>query len=234
MPFWARKHSNRSKLPTATPDQNSINSPLLRLPGELRNLIYSYTIYPSLNAVIVSHETQPHQFGKTVLSLPLFRVSHQVRAEALSYLVTNKRLRICGYDAAAAFLECIGPAARNVKALTIAQPFIWDQKVQLEPVDRCIHYLDQASDLAYIRIEHGMVNWPEEPNQNMKFFDQRVTEKWNKFMEDKEHVHFGHGFGSYDSKSPYYGSVTGRAGSMLDVMDPGSKVVFERNVMYLY
>ncbi|KAH7073113.1 hypothetical protein BKA63DRAFT_492431 [Paraphoma chrysanthemicola] len=176
----------------------------------------------------------PHHFGKTVLSVALFRVSHQVRAEALSYLVANKRLKICGYDAAAAFLECIGPAARNVKALTIAQPFIWGQKVQLEPVDRCIHSLDQASDLAYIRIEHGIVNWPEEPDPNIKLFDREVMERFEKFMEEKEHVKFDYGFGSYDSKSPYYGSVTGRAGSMLDVIDSGSKVEFERNVMYLY
>tara|TARA_R110002003_G_scaffold97_5_gene7771 strand:- start:3375 stop:4121 length:747 start_codon:yes stop_codon:yes gene_type:complete len=248
MPFWTRKPSKRAKatvvsvssrvklcafdsLTAQQPDHNRLNSPFLRLPGELRNLIYSYAIFPRLDAVTITHETKPEHFGKTVLSLPLFRVSHQIRAEALSYLVANKGLKICGYEAATAFFDCIGSAIKDVRAVVIAQPFVFGQSVQVELVDLFFYFLDQAEGLQYFRSEHGLVGHPV--GDDLIGADA-ILDLNREFVLGREELVYHFGIGVYDPKSPAFGSITGETGRMEDLWWEGGDERPVEGVMYLY
>jgi hypothetical protein len=206
----------------------------LRLPGELRNLIYSYAIFPRLDAITISHETKAEHFGKTVLSLPLFRVSHQIRAETLSYLVANKGLKICGYEAATTFFDCIGPAIKDVKGLVIAQPFVYGQSVQVELVDLFFYFLDQAEGLLYFQSEHGLVGHPVGWKYDQMGTDRAIIDLTKEFVQGREELEFHFGWGSYDSKSPGFGSITGEMGRLEDLVEEGGDEQPVQGVMYLY
>ncbi|KAF2033879.1 hypothetical protein EK21DRAFT_108669 [Setomelanomma holmii] len=228
MPIFTRKIAKLLKR-TATPEQNRINSPFLRLPGEIRNLIYSYGIYSRLEVVTISHETKAQHFGKTVLSLALFRVSHQIRGEALSYLVANKCIKICGIDCANAFFDCIEPALTSIKRLVIAQPSMYMKPVPRELVELFLYFLDQCSKLESLAWEMGMVGFPHdwevyESWEDKLLFDQVIT-----FMENHQQIKVWFwGMGSYDSKTPAFGSITGpgRLGSEVARQDKDAGVMY--------
>jgi hypothetical protein len=91
------------------------------LPGEIRNTIYSLLLFPyhrSLLAIAYSH---PLDIFSTLLRSPLFRVSRQIRAEALSFLAATKDFRLPGITTATTFFRYLGPVGRvSLTEVTIA------------------------------------------------------------------------------------------------------------------
>jgi hypothetical protein len=87
---------------------------ILSLPGEVRNLIYSFTIYPSLTRLSISNQAD------VVLSLSIFRISRQIRSEALSYLCTEKQIFFSGLRVANDFFATIGKSGvRSLRHVTV-------------------------------------------------------------------------------------------------------------------
>ncbi|PSN65527.1 hypothetical protein BS50DRAFT_636290 [Corynespora cassiicola Philippines] len=92
--------------------QPPLLSRLFLLPGELRNEIYSYVLFPRHAELLVVNKNHASDFVRTILRSSLFRTSRQVRAEALSYLFQSKKIIILGIANTAAFLQAIGPVGR--------------------------------------------------------------------------------------------------------------------------
>lgn len=101
-------------LQTRQPDHNSsgIKHGFLTLPGELRNRIYEFSIYPNQSKLFCAHHTGPEDIFRSLLRLPIYRVNRQVRNEALSFLCASKTFTCLNISAAATFLQYIGPSGR--------------------------------------------------------------------------------------------------------------------------
>ena len=125
------------------------------LPGELRNQIYAYIIYPDLPSLMIANCARPEHLAASVLHLPLFRICRQVRAEALSYLCANIPLRILGLQTANVFFSCVGSAVSNVKSLVLVQAAMGIQgsKESGERVDKFFRALDMMHELAEMKLE---------------------------------------------------------------------------------
>jgi hypothetical protein len=98
-----------------------MNCAFLNLPGEIRNQIYAMTIYPDLTSIVIANCIEPKHLAASVLHLPLFRVSRQIRAECFSYLCATFPLKIFGLSTATLFFSCAGPAVSEIKALVLVQ-----------------------------------------------------------------------------------------------------------------
>ncbi|KAI2482780.1 hypothetical protein Ptr902_05097 [Pyrenophora tritici-repentis] len=128
----------------------TLRGKFLDLPGEIRNQIYSYIIYPDLHSVTIANCAIPEHLAASVLHLPLFRTSHQIRAEALSYLCANIPLRILGVRTANVFFSWAGSAVSDIKSLTIAQVVL---DVRRDNVDKFFEVLDTMHGLVEVRLE---------------------------------------------------------------------------------
>jgi hypothetical protein len=135
------------------PAPNRPISPFLNLPGELRNLIYSYAIYPRLETIPISPKTKTTHFGKTILNPSIFRVSQQVRSEALSFLCVNKKLRFGSLDVATAFLNYIGPVIAEIKHLAIAQAFSNNWPLTEQEISHFFVVLERVTALQSVLLE---------------------------------------------------------------------------------
>ena len=179
-------------------EHNTTNAPILRLPGEIRNAIYTLTIYPSLSYLTFVHSN--------LLHLPsIFRVCAQLRAEALSYLCASKELRILGIDVACKIFKSVGNAVRDAKRIVLSQPLA---VLGNEEMNAFFDFLDRAEGLRYLRLEIGMVEWRAE----MGGLDVLFLERVRGFVEEREKKGVGMVFewcaGAYDSRA----GADGRAG----------------------
>lgn len=83
------------------------------LPGEIRNKIYDYVTCPSLNSItILAH-------FKSILAFPVFRISRQIRFEALSLLCSSKSFDLNGLSAANRFLAAVREHVPQLKRLIV-------------------------------------------------------------------------------------------------------------------
>ncbi|KAH3904041.1 hypothetical protein HBI56_042840 [Parastagonospora nodorum] len=203
MPFWTRKPKKGPKEPKATPEQNQINSGFLKLPGELRNEIYSYVIYPTLRSITIAitQKRKARHFSESVLNPGVFRICHQVRAEAISYLCSAKHLKICGSDAAIAFFDVLGDGIRGVKRISIAQPIRQGRPLPPEQIDMLFYYLDQAASLKYFKIEMGKIGAPYGWSKDIIGEDWVFLEKVSDFVKEKDGMKFMWEAGAYDSRA---------------------------------
>ncbi|OAL53406.1 hypothetical protein IQ07DRAFT_360051 [Pyrenochaeta sp. DS3sAY3a] len=96
------------------------SSRFLQLPAELRNLIYDYCIYHELSTISIYNSISGHDLGSAVLSPSIFRISPQIRNEALSYLSSNKHIELHGITAALSFFRHIGPAVSDLKNVKVS------------------------------------------------------------------------------------------------------------------
>lgn len=183
------------------PDQNRLNSRLLQLPGEIRNLIFSYTIFPLLGSLTIAHGTEHRHFTTNILSLGIFRTCHQLRLEALSFLAATKRFEVLGTDAACAFLDCLGAAIADVKRITVAQPIVQDAPMSSRQIDTFFYFLGNATSLQYFKLELGSVGaplvWEEEHVGNDWVFLERTLS----FVESKPDLRFHWQAGAYDMRA---------------------------------
>ncbi|KAL1641589.1 hypothetical protein SLS61_010030 [Didymella pomorum] len=94
-------------------------SRLLSLPGEIRNKIYDFAVYPSLHTISL------HRAPETVLSLPIFALCRQMRSEAISKLCSSKSFSLSGLRTANSFFEIIGDSVSDLRYVTIRSEADW-------------------------------------------------------------------------------------------------------------
>lgn len=81
---------------------------LMALPGEIRNEIYDHATFPHHDFVAIHHCTTPRDVVSTVLKSPIFRLSPQIRTEALVRLFETKNFDFSDYASALNFLSWAG------------------------------------------------------------------------------------------------------------------------------
>ncbi|KZM21646.1 hydrolase [Ascochyta rabiei] len=116
----------------------------LSLPGEVRNLIYSYAIFPSLETITIFHHAD------TFLTLPVFRVSRQVRQEAVSYLCTEHTVYLSGLNVANDFFSAVGEnGLRSLRHVTVRSADTWHQDSSKASAIKSVFlgYMKLATDL---------------------------------------------------------------------------------------
>ncbi|OCK80867.1 hypothetical protein K432DRAFT_425420 [Lepidopterella palustris CBS 459.81] len=92
----------------------------MKLPGELRNEIYSLLLFPTMSTIRIYFLGNPKEVFKTILQSSIFRVNQQIRAEALSYFCSMKSFEIMNVPSAMHFLKYIGPLGRaHLASLTL-------------------------------------------------------------------------------------------------------------------
>lgn len=160
-------------------------------------MIYYFITYPTLKTATIASGRSERAFGVTLLNLTVFRVSHQVRTEALSFLVSNKQLLILGIDVAAAFFSCIGDGIRDVKRVIIHQPLIIRQPILEEDMDKFFKLLRRATSLVQLKLELG--NLPlggsEESQQadilsHAREVDYEFAKRMREFVNERADVTF--------------------------------------------
>jgi hypothetical protein len=181
------------------PADNRTNTRLLQLPAEIRLQIYSYIIYPSIKCIKIAHGTQTWRVAEKVLRPSIFRASHQLRAEALSYLVNKKPLQICEIEAANAFFRAVGSdVICDIKSLSMAQVFT-KTPLPREQIEQFAHFLGQATSLQHFSLETGILvnNEDYEVNfaQNMLLFEKVFT-----FVKERGDIEFQWASGSANSQ----------------------------------
>jgi hypothetical protein len=200
------------------PDQNRVNSHFLRLPGEIRNQIYDQILFPRTKVIPISHGRKAHHFGKTVLNHGIFRTSHQIRSEALSFLCATKQLQFCGSDCAIAFLDCIGNAIGDVKHITIAQPVSQNLPMPAEQIDMLFYFFDRATSLQYLKLEVGKLEHPFTWEKELIGDDWLFLEKMLDFVKGRDDLKFRWTAGSYDPTAQAHGSIAWRSGGIRELL----------------
>lgn len=103
----------------SSPTSRNLSSFFLR-PGEVRNLIYSYAVFPYLRGVTIYH------CAGTVFSLPIFHVSRQIRYEAMSYFCASKTIYLSGLNVANDFYATIGVhGISSLRRVVVRCPDAW-------------------------------------------------------------------------------------------------------------
>jgi hypothetical protein len=128
------------------------------LPGEIRNKIYDYVTCPSLNSItILAH-------FKSILAFPVFRISRQIRFEALSLLCSSKSFDLNGLSTANRFFAAVREHVPQLKRLTIRCDEEW-----WSPSEDCttkrkdfLEYLKLAKGLEEVTIVVGRFPLSEE------------------------------------------------------------------------
>ncbi|KAF1943382.1 hypothetical protein EJ02DRAFT_453290 [Clathrospora elynae] len=141
------------------PPLKEIRGQFLALPGEIRNQIYAYAIYPALSSLTIANCSKREHLAASALHQPLFRASRQIRTEALSYLCATHTLQILGIGTANLFFECAGEAIKQVKQIVIVQAAseIVGMPACEESIERLFGYLEEAEALKGVRmVEEGV------------------------------------------------------------------------------
>jgi hypothetical protein len=155
----------RSKLDAINAaEHNRTKSRILQLPGEVRNIIYSYTIYSALTKISIDRSSPSGEVFQlpftpkiSVLGLSIFYVSRQIRSEALSYLFANKEFVVLGVKLFTDLIGCAGGAVKDLKKLNLMLYLDADNPIPAAQTDDFFHLLEQADSLWYLKLEIGNV-----------------------------------------------------------------------------
>ncbi|KAF2854468.1 hypothetical protein T440DRAFT_234319 [Plenodomus tracheiphilus IPT5] len=153
-----RKLTHKKKVvapePTTPPPQTDLGLNFLRLPGEIRNQIYEYAIYPNLTMVQINSTDDAAHLGSNVLSPSIFRASRQVRAEAISNLCANKTFQIFRIKTANVFFDVIGSAISEIKEILLEQNAseIVCTDASKASVAKFFAFMEQASALEFFQV----------------------------------------------------------------------------------
>ncbi|KAF1914865.1 hypothetical protein BDU57DRAFT_549927 [Ampelomyces quisqualis] len=189
-----------AEIPRVTSAQNVTASRLLQLPGELRNQIYTYVIYPRLDAIIITDMVVQHHYSRKALRLGIFRASHQLRNEALSYLAADKHFKICGIQSAVDFFLALGPAIADLKRVTVAMTHVGFAPLSNRNLDMFTSFLGKAAALRYFKLEIGRPSFCSRLDDEYLANDFLLVERVWKFVKGREDLEFEWAAGAYDSQ----------------------------------
>lgn len=123
-------------------------SRLLFLPGEIRNNIYSFIIYPSLSIISL------HRAPETALSLPVFAICRQMRSEAISKLCSSKSFSLFGLRTAHKFFEMVGDGVSDLRFVVIRCETDWSSESEEMAVEKVelLDHLELATSLRSLQL----------------------------------------------------------------------------------
>jgi hypothetical protein len=179
-----------------------MTSRLLQLPGELRNQIYGYILYPRLDAIIVADMVIQHHYSRKALRLSIFRTSHQLRNEAMSFLAADKHLKICGIDSAIDFFTALGPAVADLKRISVAMTHVGHKELSDDNLARFAGFLHRMTALKYLKLEIGKADvtaWPRLRDEQLNN-DFLLVEKVWWFVQSREGLKFEWAASEYISR----------------------------------
>ena len=138
-------------------------SRLLSLPGEIRNKIYDFAIYPSLHIISL------HRAPETVLSLPIFAICRQMRSEAISKLCSSKSFSLSGLRTATVLFEIIGDGVSNLRYVTIRSEANWRCGSEEMAVERVtlLDHLELMTSLRSLQVIVGGFPFAFEDEQQL-------------------------------------------------------------------
>lgn len=139
-------------------------SRLLFLPGEIRNNIYSFVIYPSLSTISL------HRAPEAVLSLPVFAICRQMRSEAISKLCSSKSFSLFGLHTANKFFEMVGDGVSDLRLVAIRCETDWRSesgKMAVEKVELLDH-LELATSLRSLQLIIGNLSLATQDESHLK------------------------------------------------------------------
>jgi len=126
----------------------------LNLPGELRNYIYSFIIYPHQERIAFASATDPKDLVSTLLRSPIYRTNRQIRAEALSYLCKSKTFTAINFRTAGILLEWTGPYGRAGLADMKLLLTYWDSSEDgIRESKQVVELLKDAKALRQLHLE---------------------------------------------------------------------------------
>ncbi|KAF2788336.1 hypothetical protein K505DRAFT_378965 [Melanomma pulvis-pyrius CBS 109.77] len=150
--------TNEPTPPPATSPINAIDPSkptFSSLPGEIRNNIYHLSLFPRHPSLLAIYYSHPQDIFRTLLRNPLFRVSRQIRAEALSFLAATKDFRLPGVCTATTFFRYIGPIGRaNLTSVTLA--FLSPNNVEMEGGSELLRLLKEVRGSGLKRFTVGL------------------------------------------------------------------------------
>ncbi|KAJ4321319.1 hypothetical protein N0V94_002951 [Neodidymelliopsis sp. IMI 364377] len=117
---------------------------LLSLPGELRNQIYAYVLFPSHPSLTIFSAPNP------LLSHPLFITSRQLRHEAITHLCATKDINFGSIKTANDFFAAVGEqGVRSLRRMSVRCPDAWYV---------CSREMDERREefLGYLSIARGL------------------------------------------------------------------------------
>ncbi|KAF2831881.1 hypothetical protein CC86DRAFT_365801 [Ophiobolus disseminans] len=195
---------------TKAASHNKTNAPILQLPGEIRNIIYRLAIYPDLEFLYIVRATFPFCAQTPILTLPLFDISQQLRAEALSFLCATKEFRILGIETAVPLFDNIGKAACDIKRLVLSLFVSHREAMDTKDIDAFFRILDQATSLRYFELEIGTYMKPYGCTREVVRSDWAFLERVSEFLERRPDVEFCWSAGACDPRAVREGSTNER------------------------
>lgn len=138
----------------------------LLLPGEVRNLIYSYAVFPNLRTVTI------HHCPGNVFSLPIFHVSRQIRHEAVSYLCASKTIYLSGLNVANGFCATIGEhGICSLRHVIVRCPDAWHSSSEKAKIKKNVFlaHLKHAKSLQRFELIIGQYPLSQEDLHGLEF-----------------------------------------------------------------
>jgi hypothetical protein len=176
-------------------------------------------------------------FNETVLSPSIFRASHQLRAEALSYLCTKKPLQFCEIETANALFQCIGSdAIGDLKSLSIAQTLAQHKPLSRKEIDLFFHFLQQANSLQYFELTTGFLGQNSDADMDVEDVvgkDMVLFERTLEFVKGRDELIFHWAVGTSDSQLAL-GERIGRLKQRIRALLEGKYENSEKPMMYLW
>ena len=128
------------------------------LPGEIRNKIYDYVTCPSLNSITILVHFKP------ILAFHVFRISRQIRFEALSLLCSSKSFDLNGLSTANRFLAAVREHVPQLKRLIVRCDEEWwlPSRDCTKKRNIFLEYLELAKGLEKVTIVVGRFPLNEE------------------------------------------------------------------------
>lgn len=99
----------------------------MKLPGELRNKIYDWAVFPEHSFVQVTHCTHEKDIVSKIFCSPLFRTSKAIREEAMSRILGTKTINVTGLHSISAFVNYVGTIGEaNITSFRFLEAYDFD------------------------------------------------------------------------------------------------------------
>ncbi|KAF2684878.1 hypothetical protein K458DRAFT_27780 [Lentithecium fluviatile CBS 122367] len=134
----------------------------MSLPGELRNAVYDHLLFPESDTLSMRACNSNKDIVNSIMRSPIFRVSKEIRIEALSRLLSTKRIDINTKTMVALFRYVGELANENVVDLSViisnsSDMHLW--KVS-RGHDFCLAQLSALRNLKRLELRHSFRQGP--------------------------------------------------------------------------
>ncbi|KAF2266268.1 hypothetical protein CC78DRAFT_152761 [Lojkania enalia] len=139
----------------------------LKLPGELRNKIYAYLLFPSQEKLLIAFANKYRALAESCFQSPVFRLNRQIRAEAIAFLCANKQIHFQNAISALNFLRLVGEGGiSNFKRISLTIDVFQSQLFLETGQYEFLQLLRKARNLKHFHLQVDVWKWgygDEEP-----------------------------------------------------------------------